>query len=122
MAAVLTDDPYPILGTTGPILYGRSKELAQLLRHLEKKTPDHVSLVGPRYIGKTTLARHIANLFAGARARFDACVYWNTRWIKDDVSFRREFGRTAFSVISAASPAAAKALAGYNGESFDLLH
>lgn len=121
MIAAPTDDPYPVVGTSDPILYGRSKELTTLLRRLEKKTPDHLSLVGPRYIGKTTLARQIAKLFIDARVPFDACVYWNTRWIKDDISFRREFGRTAFDVIDAISPTAAKALVGYNGESFDLL-
>jgi hypothetical protein len=117
-----TDDPYPILGIGEPILYGRSKDLTNVLRHLDKKTPDHVSVVGPRYIGKTTLVKHIAKGLSGHQHPFDGCIYWNTRsGVSDDMSFRREFGKNAYPVLNTISSTAGKALTGYNGESFEMI-
>lgn len=121
MAEVLVDDPFPVRGTSEPILYGRSKELTNILRHLEKKVPAHISIVGPRYIGKTTLVRQIARHFAANQSTFDGHVYWRTRGVRDDVSFRRELGRQLLNVMNEVCPAAAKALSGYTGDSFDLL-
>jgi hypothetical protein len=122
MPAQPLDDPYPILGVREPVLYGRSKDVARLLRHLGKRTPDHIAIVGPRYIGKTTVVKHITKTLPQLGLSFDGCIYWNTRAVVDDVSFRREFGRAAFAALKSISDTAAKALTGYSGESFDLIH
>lgn len=76
------ENPYQVLGADATNLHGRKEDWNRLMLGLRKATPSHLSVVGPRYIGKTTLLRAIAIYFANDREGtkwFDACVYWDLR-------------------------------------------
>ena len=53
----MADRPYEVLGARTAPMLGRRKQIERLLRHLTKQTPDHVSVIGPKYIGKTMLLK-----------------------------------------------------------------
>jgi hypothetical protein len=71
------------------------------MRRLEKPVPDHVSVVGPRYIGKTVLLSAVAEHFALHHEHFDGCVYWNIGHDtpQTDAEFYRAFGKYASEAI-----------------------
>ena len=56
----MTENPYRVLGLPVPPLLGRKALLRRIKRHLEKPSPDHVSVVGPAHYGKSVLLRHLA--------------------------------------------------------------
>ena len=64
----VNDPPYEVLNNRTAPMRGRLKQVEALRRHLTKPTPDHVSVIGPKHIGKTMLLKHVASGCA-ARAR-----------------------------------------------------
>lgn len=79
---MMGENPYQVLGPTTATLRGRKKDWDRLMLGLRKKTPSHISVVGPRYIGKTTLLRAVAAYFADdpeGKKWFDASVFWDLR-------------------------------------------
>lgn len=78
-------------GTPMSRIRGRDAALEQLARSLRKPTPDNVSLVGSRFIGKSTVLRQLAADLQEARTPFDLVCYWDLRegMPQDDLSFRR---------------------------------
>jgi hypothetical protein len=90
----MKNNPFQV--TTPPIasMRGRAREMQQLRSHLQKEVPDHVSVVGPRFIGKTVLLNALGSYFAGGDRDFDACLYWDIRhgMPTSDDGFLSEFG------------------------------
>jgi hypothetical protein len=93
---------YQVFGPGVPQLRGRAKDWTKLMRRLEKPVPDHVSLVGVRYIGKTVFLNAVATYFADKHDHFDACVYWNVGHDlpQNDASFYRAFAKHATKPVS----------------------
>ena len=75
----MADPPYQILGDRTAPMRGRQKQMATLQRQLTKPTPDHVSLIGPKFIGKTVLLKHLARQMGGEGKPYFAAVYWDLR-------------------------------------------
>src|SRR3712207_4505772 len=96
------DNAYIVFGPGIATLRGRAEEWKKLMRRLEKPVPDHVSVVGPRYIGKTVFLNAIADYFAGKHDHFDGCVYWNVghETPQTDAEFYRAFGRHVGKAVS----------------------
>lgn len=85
-------NPYELNPNTPTALHGRAKLYRGVLAALTKPTPDHVSLVGPRFNGKTMILRRLVADDA-VRGAFVEVVYWDLRHAtpRDDDSFRRAF-------------------------------
>ncbi len=90
----MTVNPFPVLGTEPVTMRGRAKLLEQLCRHLTKPTPDHVSVIGPKFIGKTVFLRHLAECFKSGRPPYKTCFYWDMRHLTpdSDLAFKRRLG------------------------------
>lgn len=99
----MSGNAYQVFGPGIAQLRGRAKDWAKLMRRLEKPVPDHVSVVGPRYIGKTVFLNAVATHFADTHDHFDACVYWNVGHDlpQDDANFYRAFGKHMAKSVSA---------------------
>jgi hypothetical protein len=97
----MPSEPYQVFGPGVPLLLGRSEEWKRTMRRLEKSVPDNVSVVGPRYIGKTVLLSAIALHFGSNREHFDGCAYWNIghNTPQTDAEFYRVFGQYASEAI-----------------------
>lgn len=75
----MTANPFPVLGTEPVTMRGRAKLFEQLCRHLIKPTPDHVSVIGPKFIGKTVLLQHLAEYFKPGCTPYKTSFYWDMR-------------------------------------------
>lgn len=72
--------PYELPGLRIPQLLGRRAELAGLVRDLvEKATPDHISVVAPRYFGKSVLIQALAEQFAAPESHYRVVINWDLR-------------------------------------------
>ncbi len=82
---------YELPGLRIPQLLGRRAELAGLFRDLvEKATPDHISVVAPRYFGKSVLIQALADQFAVPHSHYRLVINWDLRHNtpEDDRSFQ----------------------------------
>ena len=69
--------PFPILGTEEVSLVGRDKIVKRIWSDLTKVTPANLSIVGPRYIGKSVVVNTIAELARTDDASpYKLVVYW----------------------------------------------
>lgn len=72
-------------------LLGRRTVVDGLLRDLvQKETPDHISMVAPRYFGKTVLMNALAERFSAADSHYQVVINWDLRHDtpEDDRSFQ----------------------------------
>lgn len=67
---------FPIFQPDTPRI-GRDQTFAHLVRELEKPNPAHISLVGPRYAGKSVLLRSLAERFRQPNSPFNGVIYWD---------------------------------------------
>lgn len=67
---------FPIFQTDVPRI-GRDQTFAQLVRELEKPNPAHISLVGPRYAGKSVLLHSLVKHFRRPESPFQGVMYWD---------------------------------------------
>jgi hypothetical protein len=70
-------DMFPILGATIPSMLGRSAIMQRLWGDLTKKTPSHLSVVGPRFAGKTVLMHGLAERMRQTDSPYKAVVIWD---------------------------------------------
>ena len=59
----MTTAHYQVLGASVPPMLGRASLMRTIKDHLLKPSPDHVSVVGPAYYGKSVVLRHLATSF-----------------------------------------------------------
>lgn len=84
-------DIYQLPGLSVPKLLGRSATLSGLVRDLaEKATPDHISVVAPRYFGKSVLINALAERFTAPESHYKVVINWDLRHNtpEDDISFQ----------------------------------
>ena len=89
----MTVNPYAVLGPTIPGLLGRASLLQQIDRHLLKASPDHVSVVGPAFYGKSVVLLHVADTYRARSRGYLTAVYVDLRRgaITSDADFKRRF-------------------------------
>ena len=63
----MKQNPYRVLGARVPPLLGRRDLVARIEHHLDKASPDHVSVVGPAMYGKSVVLKEIARRYAPGR-------------------------------------------------------
>lgn len=73
----MADLHFPILGTTTPRMIGRKGIMRRLWSDLTKKTPSHLSIVGPRYSGKTVLVNGLAERMRQNDSPYGAVIIWD---------------------------------------------
>lgn len=76
----MTNNPYQVFGVGTPQMIGRDSLYRELVRRLDKPTPDNVSLVGPRHFGKSIILRHLYAQFRDGwsnHADVSAAYYWD---------------------------------------------
>ena len=67
---------FQVLGAEVPQMFGRKKMLENLVERFSKEKPDNISLVGPRYSGKSVFA----NAFVEELTRFGKkALLWDLR-------------------------------------------
>ena len=72
-------------------MLGRMALLQRIKRHLEKPSPDHVSVVGPRHYGKSVLLSHLAEEFRVGSSGYLTAAYVDLR--RDPPRSDRDFKR-----------------------------
>jgi hypothetical protein len=72
------DNPkFPILGTEIPRLLGREAIMAHIWSDLTKTTPSNLSLVGPRYVGKTVIMNALAQRVQSEASPYAFVLNWH---------------------------------------------
>jgi len=74
----MSDLKFPIIiCSEAPPLLGRSKIMQRLWNNLTKKTPSHLSVVGPRFVGKSVLLKALVQQMCGEGSPYCAIVRWD---------------------------------------------
>lgn len=97
---------YEVLGNRDAPMRGRHKQVESLLRQLFKATPDHVSVIGPKYIGKTLLLKHLVERVKAEPTKYLTAVYWDVRHgaPETDADFRKRLAEEIASAVVALRP------------------
>ena len=104
----MTTGHYQVLGASVPPLLGRASLMRTITDHLLKPSPDHVSVVGPAYYGKSVVLRHLATSFLNGSGSFltashidlrhgipasDGEFKWRNEWQRADLHYADDDGR-----------------------------
>ncbi len=73
----MSDRFFQIMGTVVPPMLGRSSIMQDLWSNLTKATPSHISIVGPRYSGKTVLMNGLAEQMRKDDSPYQAVIIWD---------------------------------------------
>jgi hypothetical protein len=73
----MADPRFPILGATIPLMLGRTTIMQRLWTDLTKATPSNLSVVGPRFIGKTVIMNALAQRAALADSAYEFVLHWH---------------------------------------------
>jgi hypothetical protein len=84
----MSSGAYHVFGAGRPVLLGRQKEIDQIRRLWGKQ---HISIVAPKYYGKSVLMEHIHEM-ASEESGFSGAGFWDVRKnsAKDDAAFWRK--------------------------------
>jgi hypothetical protein len=102
----MDNNPYPIFGATIPACRGREPDMEKIIRLIGK---NHVSVVGPKHVGKTVFLRALAGNFSAGKDSFTGSIYWDMRHNTptDDAGFYVEFARVLSDGLKSTSADAA---------------
>jgi hypothetical protein len=105
-------NPYKLSGTETPDIIGRSALLEEVLGRLEKPTPDHVSIVGEKYSGKTVLLNELGKRFGPKSDYFDGCCHISVKHdtITGDLDFYSTLAKKISPAVRSLEPEAARDL------------
>lgn len=97
----MTINPYQVLGTQSVILRGRQKLFHKLKGQITKPTPDHVQVIGAKFIGKTTFLKYVAEYFKCNNQSYTTAFYWDLgrETPSSDSEFLYRFARELRSVL-----------------------
>ena len=68
---------FPILGTEIPPMLGRARIMQRMWRDLTKPTPSHLSVVGPRFAGKSVLLNALAEQMCSDDSPYCTVIPWD---------------------------------------------
>jgi hypothetical protein len=72
----ISDRIFPILGSQDPPMVGRTLLLQRVWSDLTKATPSNLSIVGPRYVGKTVFLKELAARAKQGDSPYALILYW----------------------------------------------
>ncbi|MGV8078765.1 MAG: hypothetical protein AB2L22_01705 [Syntrophales bacterium] len=73
----MSDPRFPIRGTKIPPMLGREKIMQRIWSSLTKTTPSHLSIVGPRYSGKSVILKALEKRMQAAGSPYCAVILWD---------------------------------------------
>ena len=73
----MNDSRFPILGTEIPPMLGRSRIMRRIWNDLTKTTPSNLSMIGPRFVGKTVIMNALAQCIANEEYPYEFVLYWH---------------------------------------------
>lgn len=73
----MSDRVFPILGSEDPPMVGRQQLLQRVWADLTKATPSNLSIVGPRYVGKSIFLKALAARGRAAGSPYSIVLYWD---------------------------------------------
>jgi hypothetical protein len=116
----MDNNPFRVFGLPGQCL-GRESDKGRLARLLAK---NHISIVSPRYIGKTVLARELCSLFSNGSGEVTGSIYWDLgqRTPADDEEFYVQFAAVLAKGLKSTSPESAEKLAHAKENFHDEIH
>ena len=87
-------------------MLGRASVFQRIERHLLKPSPDHVSVVGPAYYGKSVLLRHLADTCREGSRHYLTTVHVDLRHaeITSDDDFKRRFADALRAALQEVRP------------------
>ena len=105
----MTSNPYRVLGLQVPVLRGRRRAFEDVVKHLTKLTPDHVSVISPKLAGKTVFLNGLKEYFSRKGFPYVATLYWDVRHgtPATDKEFYRVFACRLRQTLQAVDPALA---------------
>ena len=68
---------FPILGTDVPPMLGQAAIMNRLWSDLTKTTPSNLSIIGPRFVGKTVIMNALAQRVAKEESPYAVVMYWH---------------------------------------------
>lgn len=72
-------NPYDHSGLNHSCYRGRAAQLRKVIGSLKKDTPDQVSIVGPRYFGKSVLLTRLVEALSLPGSPFDVVLLWDLK-------------------------------------------
>jgi hypothetical protein len=119
----MMSNPYQVLGTEPVIFRGRKKLFEQLTRQITKPTPDHVQVVGRKFVGKTVFLKHLAFTYQGGQQPYTTAFYWDLGHLTPttDNEFLYRFSAEIRSVLLPVRPDLANELDPNLGDLWDIL-
>lgn len=73
----MSNTRFPLMGTSVPPLLGRDAILKRIMGALTKKVPDHLQVVGPKFVGKTLILHEIVTRLQLTGSPYSATVIWD---------------------------------------------
>jgi len=73
----MSNPRFPILGTEIPPMLGREKIMRRIWNDLTKPTPSNLSIIGPRFVGKTVIMRALAQRVAENDSPYEFVLHWH---------------------------------------------
>jgi hypothetical protein len=73
----MNEKRFPILGAQIPPMLGRAGIMQRIWNDLTKPTPSNLSLVGPRFVGKTVIMQSLAQRAVNETSPYTFVVYWH---------------------------------------------
>ncbi|MCE9923905.1 ATP-binding protein [Aeromonas media] len=97
---------FPILGTAVPPMLGRDAILQKMLDALTKPTPDHLQVVGPRFVGKTVILHELAVRLRQSGSPYSVVLLWDLghQTPATDTLFMQSMARELSSALKAKHP------------------
>jgi hypothetical protein len=107
----MAGNPFHVLGTKVAKRIGRQKEWNRLLSLVER---NHLSVVGPKYVGKSVLLMALAEHFQPGNGTFRTSLYWDLRHgtPEVDLDFFSQFASRLVAPVRAINPEYATELEG----------
>ena len=114
------DNPYnPTRGQSQ--LLGHQEVARRIVNYLTQPTPPHISIIGPKYSGKSTLVSALAEQLRGLGEPFLAVVLWDLRrdTPQTDEEFKTQLGEKLWEQLRSQENDTARELADHLAESPD---
>jgi hypothetical protein len=113
----MATNPFQVLGPKVARRIGRQREWNRLLSLVER---NHLSAVGPKYVGKSVLLLSLAEHFQPGNGAFRTSLYWDLRHgtPDTDIEFFSQFAERLVVPIRSINPEYAAELQGEIAEPF----
>jgi hypothetical protein len=102
----MADPRFAILGSTIPPMTGRTSVMARVWQMLTKLSPSHLTIVGPRYSGKSVFLSGLEKCSKAATSPYAITILWDLGHLtpSSDEAFMKELSRRLSNELRASDP------------------